>query len=96
MTLMNCPECEQSVSSNALECPHCGNPLKEQVVKFEQQPKTPAKAYRWGTLIYIIMIIAGILTMLEGEWTGLLLIAIGIGLIVGQYKFWSENDRKIK
>lgn len=26
--LMNCPDCTQTVSVNALTCPHCGRPLR--------------------------------------------------------------------
>ena len=28
MTLLVCPDCEGSVSSNAAECPHCGCPTE--------------------------------------------------------------------
>ena len=27
MALINCPECNNQVSTNASVCPHCGNPL---------------------------------------------------------------------
>ena len=30
MALINCPECNKSVSNYATTCPHCGYPLQEQ------------------------------------------------------------------
>ncbi len=28
MALINCPECEQEVSDQAMACPHCGHPIR--------------------------------------------------------------------
>jgi RNA polymerase subunit RPABC4/transcription elongation factor Spt4 len=33
MALINCPECGKQVSSNALSCPNCGNPIGEPLQK---------------------------------------------------------------
>ena len=31
MAMISCPECGKQISSNAWECPHCGNPIKKSV-----------------------------------------------------------------
>lgn len=31
--LIYCPECELQISDKAITCPHCGYPLKEDVIK---------------------------------------------------------------
>jgi hypothetical protein len=49
--LTKCPDCEKSVSINALSCPHCGCVLKEQAGVF-------AKTFKVIVSIIIILIIA--------------------------------------
>ena len=31
MAIIKCPECGNSVSSNAKNCPHCGNPIDTKI-----------------------------------------------------------------
>ena len=33
MALINCPACEKEVSPNAVTCPNCGEPLKDEPTK---------------------------------------------------------------
>lgn len=32
MALISCPECGREISSNAVVCPHCGNPVPKKMV----------------------------------------------------------------
>lgn len=36
---MNCPKCNREVNPQAAFCPHCGSPLNQQPVYYEQRPK---------------------------------------------------------
>lgn len=31
MSLIKCPECDKEISSNAANCPHCGNPFSHEI-----------------------------------------------------------------
>lgn len=42
--LINCPECELQASDKAITCPHCGYPLKPDVIP--RRPKNPNKRKR--------------------------------------------------
>ena len=35
MALIKCPECGKDVSTNAVACPHCGNPMNRPEKKYE-------------------------------------------------------------
>ncbi|KTD61855.1 zinc ribbon domain-containing protein [Legionella spiritensis] len=95
MAMVGCPQCKKSIASDALECPHCGHPLRKQDVEIEQKP-TPARNYGWGTFIYLLLIVAGLFMLFEGRLTGLILLIIGALLIIGRYKLWGQTGKKIR
>jgi len=95
MALESCPECNESVSSDARECPHCGHPLGTQEVEVAQK-QAPARNYGWGSFIYFLIIIAGLFMLFEGRLTGLILLIVGILLVIGRYKLWSHSGKKIR
>lgn len=61
MSLIPCPECDESVSDRARACPHCGFPVAEEIsklltdvtgsdrVRSARQQAAGAKLQRWAT-----------------------------------------------
>lgn len=61
MSLIPCPECDESVSDRAHACPHCGFPVAEEIgkvltevtgsdrVRSARQQAAGAKLQRWAT-----------------------------------------------
>lgn len=46
--LIECPDCNQTVSRRATACPHCGAPLRQE--KAEESETKPAKNYKLSAL----------------------------------------------
>ena len=43
MALINCPECNASISSEAAYCPHCGAPITPKQTQEQQPAQEPAR-----------------------------------------------------
>ncbi len=75
MALIACRECGKSVSDQALSCPHCGYPLKEDPVLDYAERRV-----RFGyVMAWIIMGLGGLLTV--GTFVSEDLIALAVGCI---------------
>ena len=48
MSLIQCPECEKQISSNADSCPYCGNPIKLAVQRPITYENKTARVVCWG------------------------------------------------
>ena len=83
MALIKCSECEKEVSSNATNCPDCGNPISKQVAK---QIKEEKKAKNKRTNLKILKF--GCLPIF-----GLFFIFVMIGAIFGESK--PDNQTKV-
>lgn len=53
--LIKCKECGKDVSSNAVACPHCGNPLKSEDELIEEGLKGGGKLLLIGTGIFLLL-----------------------------------------
>lgn len=49
MSLINCSECNKQVSSNAISCPNCGNPIKKEGVRIIEKVDTRIKCPKCGS-----------------------------------------------
>lgn len=73
MSLIKCSECNNEISSEAISCPKCGNPIKEINIKTQviNDPQRPFKveleltSKRWKKVILIawFIIIGGLLSV---------------------------------
>ena len=63
MALIKCSECEKEMSSNALNCPHCGAPNKEAQAKETQQKSKGVTS--------IVFSVIGLCIILLGEYIGM-------------------------
>lgn len=69
MALMQCPECEKSVSDKAPACIHCGAPLRPagnaatSVVTTQQT----AKKYKGAQLVGLLLICGGVVSCVGKE-----------------------------
>ena len=95
MALVNCPECNKEIANDAQQCPNCGHPFNNEEIVVKKQP-IPARNYGWGTFLYLIIILAGLFMLFEGKLTGLILLIIGVGLVIGRYMLWAQTDKKIR
>jgi hypothetical protein len=59
MSLINCPDCKNSVSDNAVSCPHCGYPIKNQT---ETKPITSKSNSGCLWIIIAVLIFTLLLT----------------------------------
>ena len=48
MALIQCPECEKQISSNAESCPHCGYPMKAKEEVSAQYENKTVRVTCWG------------------------------------------------
>lgn len=64
MALINCPECNKSISDTSDKCPHCGFPLTAEIIndaKIKQEEKEKAQGKKGlGCLALIALIVFGI------------------------------------
>jgi hypothetical protein len=51
--LTSCPDCEKSVSKNAVKCPHCGSPLKKE--RKEEPKKKKLGVGAWILIIFLVI-----------------------------------------
>jgi len=91
MALVICPECNESISSEAETCPHCGLPLKT------KDAKARYGSHGWGTFIYLVIAFAGLTMLVQGSLIiGIILLLIGIFLLIGRMMLWSKTGKKIR
>jgi predicted amidophosphoribosyltransferase len=55
MPLVNCPDCQHQVSSEAFACPNCGKPLKSPLAFW--RPFGKRVLILWGLLITMFLVI---------------------------------------
>lgn len=48
MSLIQCSECGKQISSNAVSCPHCGNPIKVQKTTMPSYENKTVRVTCWG------------------------------------------------
>jgi len=54
--LTNCPTCNESASSNAFACPHCGEPIQQK--RYVSAFRTLALVWAWVlTVVFIITLV---------------------------------------
>ncbi|MCL4694314.1 MAG: zinc-ribbon domain-containing protein [Candidatus Hydrogenedentes bacterium] len=82
MALMPCQECGRSVSDQALSCPHCGFPLKEDPVLDYDERKVRI-GFWWS---WILLGIGGLLTLGSFAIPELRSFAAGV-LVIGLLSF---------
>lgn len=90
MSLIYCPECSKSISSDAKSCPHCGLPLEEKKIKVTHTV-TRYSSSGWGPFICFLIAVAGLVLLLEGNLFGLFLVIIGIVLLVARVVLWRQR-----
>jgi hypothetical protein len=71
MTLMDCPECHQQVSSIARACPHCGYPLRRLASRSRstdpiQTINQTGKAWKAAQLVGAVILLVGIVWAVAG------------------------------
>ncbi len=96
MSLTNCPECQEPISSEAQSCPHCGFPTQQNNVQKIEKTERTYSIHGWGTFIYFLIAVAGLFMLFEGRIFGMVLLLIGVLLIVGRFMPWSHIGKKIK
>lgn len=101
MALIHCSECNKEISSQAMSCPHCGNPLKGELGTENNPVTLQATSKKWKKRILIFLAIGALGVLLtarmfmlpisgEGEQSVLLSVVGGISLWVGFGGFiWS-------
>ena len=57
MTLIKCGECGKQVSNRAKSCPHCGNPIKEEIIK-----KVDVKTNSYAIAGFVLSIVAWLIS----------------------------------
>jgi hypothetical protein len=90
MSLIPCPECEEKISDKALACPKCGCPIAEiptggppTVQEIERCGKAFKAQYTKAVIVILIGIALCVIAIafgVETERTGLLMLAIFVGL----------------
>uniref|UniRef100_UPI003217C9E3 hypothetical protein n=1 Tax=uncultured Draconibacterium sp. TaxID=1573823 RepID=UPI003217C9E3 len=71
MALIQCPECENQISSHAQNCPHCGYPIQKKTVEWDiretKEPtyKTKKKFSSFGRLVLLFIITITVLIVLD-------------------------------
>ena len=105
MSLIECAECGNKVSENAISCPKCGNPLKTERVEVFTQKDKPIeveltnKKWKKVILMSVGIIILGFIIppFLPGRlnsshavgWT---IVFFGVvGLVIGKVGAWYSN-----
>lgn len=93
MALVQCPECDQSISDRAQNCPHCGNPIRPTVVESTGKTWKVLILIGWVTLLPAAYL--AIRGLGHGPWlnptTGLGAMTFSVGiaaLIVGRFGSW--------
>ncbi len=93
MSLVNCPECNASISARAQSCPHCGNPMRPTVVE------STGKVWKVLVLLGWLTVLPGAYLVVRGlgnrGWfdpttgLGIMIASVGIAaLIVGRFGSW--------
>ncbi len=104
MALMNCPECNNQVSSTAASCPHCGAPIAEAIGrKAPGAPLTTIQGTSKRLKLHVILssivfwigvvwLIVGINTAKEGEQSSavpVIFLLVGVvWYVVTRYRIW--------
>ena len=83
MALVNCPECNESISQKASVCPHCGYPMKpeEEATQYELQKETASDSYGASFMRAMAWII----------WIGGLVLAIASSIGSEDYGYYSSR-----
>lgn len=83
MALVNCPECNESVSQKANVCPHCGYPMKpeEEPVQYELKKESPSDCHGASFMRTLAWII----------WIGGLILAIASSIGSEDYGYYSSR-----
>ena len=83
MALVNCPECNESISEKASVCPHCGYPMKpeEEPVQYELQKNVASDSRGAAFMRAIAWII----------WIGGLILAIASSIGSESYGYYSTR-----
>ena len=81
MALIKCPECNNEVSDKALNCPHCGYPLKKNKRLLDQQKDLPDFSKMEVLLYRGVKKSLYIWTLIVGPIVVFLLVLIGILLM---------------
>lgn len=84
MALVNCPECNESVSQKASVCPHCGYPMKPEKEATQYELRTGFASDSRGAAF--MRVIAWII------WIGGLVLAIVSSLGSEAYGYYSSRD----
>lgn len=74
MNLKPCTACGRSVSSEAVNCPHCGQPL--------QKKSFITKELGAGGAFYALLLVAGFVLGMGGLLVGWVMFFVGLGLLV--------------
>jgi len=104
MSLIACPECKQSVSTNAASCPHCGCPIAQrvnvaEVGKSVTTTELTAKKLKGKLLIALSIMAVGMVSCIAssggsgepgaGFALGTLAFIVGFGYwIVTRFRIW--------
>ena len=59
MAIINCPECNREISSNAVACPHCGNPLPKKLVNVHFHRKKVFNTSQFHASVFVDGVLVG-------------------------------------
>ena len=69
MALTRCPECAETVSTEATACPHCGFPIKEDpVLDYAERRLRLGYSVAWTTLV--VAVVLGVLAVFDYRLIG--------------------------
>lgn len=71
MSLIKCAACAREISPNAAACPHCGEPMRPQVVE---------KTTNWLKVIASLLMVVGVVGAMVQS-------VLGYGLLIGFFLF---------
>lgn len=81
MSLINCPECKQQISSEAFTCPHCGYSIKP--ITIQQTDKT----WKLLKLTSVLMTILGLILNFQTHGSGFIGIISFLLVLIGVISF---------
>lgn len=93
MALIQCKECGKEISSQAISCPFCGNPLNRKIVTVQQTNKV----WKLIKLISWIVFLIALSNALAGQTDsakslGLAFSVFGfLGILVAKFGSWWTN-----
>jgi hypothetical protein len=83
MALINCPECNESISDKAAVCPKCGNPMKP-MADLQRITRRFWRGYEWRTKSQLFGLPLVHIAIGRNKETGRLMVAKGI-IAIGQF-----------